>query len=153
MIYLADSVQSSQRSVQIPSTYIRAGDRLAIAVTALDPLAATPFNLAAGSAGSSSTQTVEQVSYLVDSTGNIRFPQLGKINVQGLTVNQVGANLQERLVPYIKEPLVTVNIVNFKVNVLGEVNSPGTITITDGKATILEALSLSGDLTIFGKTR
>ncbi len=151
MIYLADSVQAAQKTVHVASTYIQPGDRLGITVTALDPLAAAPFNLSAASQGGSSTQTVEQVSYLVDSTGNIRFPQLGKVYVSGFTVNQVAATLQEKLVPYIKEPLATVNIVNFKVNVLGEVNSPGTITITDGKATILEALSLSGDLTIFGK--
>jgi polysaccharide export outer membrane protein len=58
--------------------------------------------------------------------------------------------IQNKLAMLIKEPVVTVEIVNFQVNVLGEVNRPGTILVPNGKITILEAISQCGDLSING---
>ena len=103
--------------------------------------------------GSSSTQVSTAPSlqtYLVDSKGDIDFPILGKINVDGLTCNELSDLLKERISVYAKSPLVTVRILNFKISVLGEVNIPGTKNIQNERISILDALGMAGDLTING---
>ncbi|WP_207492025.1 polysaccharide biosynthesis/export family protein [Aridibaculum aurantiacum] len=119
---------------------IQVGDVLAITVSALNPTSATPYNLPLGNKGI----TVEQ-------DGRIVYPQLGLLRVAGLTRSQVRDLMVSRLRTYLTEPVVTVDFVNFKVTVLGEVNAQGVINVPDGKINILEAIARSGDLTIYGK--
>lgn len=137
-IYLADSVKFADSIVKIPSAIIQPGDRLSIQVTAPNADAAQQFNIANAS--------TNVTGYLVDSLGFIKFPQLGKIYVMGATTPVVEDTIQKLLEPYIKQTLVVVTINNFKVNVLGEVGAPGTLTVADGNLNILQAISLSGDL-------
>lgn len=91
--------------------------------------------------------------YLVEGDGTINFPLLGEINVAGLTRRQLINLLQNRLEKegYIKDPVVTVRFLNFRVSILGEVNKPGTYNISTERITLFEALSLAGDLTIHGR--
>ncbi len=124
---------------------IRPGDRLGIAITAVNKEAAEAFN-ATPAAGESSTG-----GYLVDSAGNIQLLQLGLLHVAGYTTPQLKDTLQQELVGYIAGPLVTVSIINFQVNIMGEVGSPGAITVPDGKMNILQAITRSGDITQYGK--
>ncbi len=163
MVYLADSVKESQKIIASNyQYYLQPGDRVEILVTALNPLAAQAFNIVVsnnttsgqaslGSPGSSFSATPSTSGYLIDKNGNINFPELGDISVAGLTTDSVASKIQTTLLQYLKQPTVIVNLLNFKVNVLGEVNRPGTIVVPDGKISILEAISQSGDLTIFGK--
>ena len=78
---------------------------------------------------------------------------MGKINVAGLTRWQVSDKVRNELITrnLLKDPVVTVEFLNFKVSVIGEVTKPGTYSITGDKITLLEALSLAGDLTIYGR--
>ena len=91
--------------------------------------------------------------YTVDSFGDINFPVLGKIRVEGMTREQIADYLTKQLKEQelIKDPVVTVEFMNLGVSVLGEVNRPGRISINRDNMTILDALSEAGDLTIFGK--
>jgi polysaccharide export outer membrane protein len=91
--------------------------------------------------------------YLVDSEGLINFPELGRIKVEGMTRIDLAEDLQEQLLKYVDKPIVNVRIVNFQVSVLGEVNRPGTFTITDEYLTVSKALGLAGDMTIYGKRK
>ena len=91
--------------------------------------------------------------FIVDSEGNINYPRFGKINVLGMTRRKLSDSIASMLSNngYIKDPVVNVNIANFKISVLGEVAKPGTYDITGERITLYEAISKAGDLTIYGK--
>jgi polysaccharide export outer membrane protein len=98
-------------------------------------------------------ETQKPAGYLVGEDGNIRFPLLGIIKAEGLTKRQLRENIRTALDErkLLVDPIVDIRHLNFKVTVLGEVTSPTVITVTNEKITLLEALGLAGDLTIFGK--
>ena len=131
-------------------------DMLLIIVSAEDLEIAAPFNLRSISvedtgprqnvfAGQQSNQL-----YLVDALGTIDFPILGKLKVGGLTRTEVLTTLQGKIGAYIKKPIINLRIMNFKVSVQGEVTSPGTYTVISERITLIEALTMAHDLTIYG---
>ena len=89
----------------------------------------------------------------MDTNGNIDFPILGEIHVEGLTRMQLTELIKNKLIEgdLIKDPIVTVQFLNFKISVMGEVGRPGSFTISGDRITLLEALSMAGDLTIYGR--
>ena len=92
--------------------------------------------------------------YLVDTDGNIEFPEVGKIYVSGLTIEQASAAVKDALKPYFKDDkayMVNVYLLNYYVSVLGEVKKPGSFTVERNRMTILEALAQAGDMTVYGK--
>ncbi|MDO9137013.1 MAG: polysaccharide biosynthesis/export family protein, partial [Lutibacter sp.] len=93
------------------------------------------------------------ITYLVNSDGDINFPVLGKIKVEGFTIKEITSHLTEALAVYIKNPIVNIRLTNFKVTVLGEVQKPGTYPVPNERISILEAIGLAGDLTIQGKRK
>ena len=137
--------------------HIQQNDLLGITVNSKNAELALPFNMPtvayqAGTNGNvSGTQALQ--GYLVDEQGNINFPILGTIHVEGLTRSQLTHLLEQKLKNgnYIKDPVVTVKFLNFKISVIGEVNQPGSFPISNERVTILDALSMAGDLTIYGK--
>jgi len=135
---------------------IQPDDLLMIIVSAEDPEIAMPFNLKSisiqnpGKLEAATGQQTMQL-YLVDSFGSIEFPVLGKLKVSGLSRTEVLQMLQQKIGVYIKNPIINLRIMNFKVSVQGEVSSPGTYTIDSERVTLIEALSRAKDLTIYGK--
>ena len=92
--------------------------------------------------------------YLVDNNGNIEFPIVGTTHLAGLTIPQANAVILEKITPYLKDKsdcVVNTLIENYEISVLGEVNRPNTFTISRNKCTVLEALAMAGDMTIYGK--
>lgn len=89
--------------------------------------------------------------YLVDKEGNIELPMAGKVKVQGLSTSGAKEAIRQKVTQYYKEPVVNVRLANFKVTVLGEVMRPGSYLVASEKATVLDALGLAGDMTIYGK--
>ena len=135
---------------------IQPDDLLMIIVSAEDPEIAMPFNLSSVSVQNASNlnsamgqQTMQL--YLVDAYGSIEFPVLGKLKVSGLSRTEVLQKLQQKIGVYIKNPIINLRIMNFKVSVQGEVNAPGTYTVDSERITLIEALSKARDLTIYGK--
>ncbi|MFK7833410.1 MAG: polysaccharide biosynthesis/export family protein [Winogradskyella sp.] len=132
-------------------------DILTINVSAFLQETVAPFNLTVGSSGGNNATSMQGQmqlqTYLVDYDGNIDFPVLGKIKVAGLTRPQLTAYLAERISEYAKEPIINVRLANFTVTIIGEVARPGTFTIQDERVTVLEALGMANDLTIFGKRK
>ena len=129
-------------------------DRLVIIVNALDPDAARPFNLTSVSVAqdnrfATGRETLQ--TYIVDLEGMVDFPVLGKIKLAGLNREQANKLIEDMLADYIKDPIVNIRTVNYKITVVGEVNRPGTYTTENERITLLEALSLAGDLTIYGE--
>lgn len=157
IIYLQDVVPLKQQEIeQKYEVIIHSDDLLAIMVNSRDPELAMPFNMPMvtyqlGTLGSSGQQRV--LGYLVDTDGNIDFPILGEIHVEGMTRMQLTELIKNKLIEgdLIKDPIVTVQFLNFKISVMGEVGRPGSFTISGDRITLLEALSMAGDLTIYGR--
>lgn len=156
IIYLQDVVPLKQQEIeQKYEVIIHGDDLLAIMVNSRDPELALPFNMPMISyqLGSSSGGQQRVLGYLVDTNGNIDFPILGKIHVEGLTRMELTELIKNKLIEgdLIKDPIVTVQFLNFKISVMGEVSRPGSFTISGDRITLLEALSMAGDLTIYGR--
>lgn len=127
----------------------KVNDIVSIYVSTYDIEASRPFNLIKQSGGSGNAQYLD---YLVDTDGNIDFPVLGKVKLLGLTVEEAKELIKKKLSDgYLKDPIVNMRILNFRISVLGEVRSPGTYTVSGERITIMEALGLAGDLTIKGR--
>ena len=128
-------------------------DLITISVSALDMDAVRPFNLYVaafrGTAGGI-TSTPSLQTYLIDATGNIDFPVIGTVPIGGLSRKEATRLVTDKLLPYIKDPIVNIRITNFKISVLGEVNAPGTFNIPNERVTLPEALGLARDLSILG---
>jgi polysaccharide export outer membrane protein len=132
---------------------IQINDRLQITFGAMDDEAAAIFNKYGGVLTSGTdlistagTQAVELSGYLVDMSGNLEFPVLGKVRAERLSTRQLKDTLTKLVTPYLKNPLVSVRFITFKVTVLGEVRAPGVYSLPLQKTTILDALGISGDL-------
>lgn len=157
--YMQD-VEAVNRDVQQETPYdarIMPKDLLTITVNTSDPQASAPFNLTTQTplnAASSNINTTSQPAlqqYLVDNGGDIDFPVIGRLKVGGLTKNEAEELIKGKLVPYLKEtPIVTVRMTNYKISVIGEVNKPGTFTVSNEKVNVLEALAMAGDMTVYG---
>jgi polysaccharide export outer membrane protein len=130
---------------------------LSISVSSLNPEATFIFNtpnvptITTGSsaAGGSSQMT----GYLVNQQGTIQFPVLGNINAAGLTKKALADTITHRLITnkLLIDPIVNVRFLNFRVTVLGEVARPTVVSVPNERISILEALGIAGDLTIYGK--
>lgn len=135
---------------------IQPDDLLMIIVSAEDPEIALPFNLKSISMVNPGRQDLIRGQetmqlYLVDASGSIDFPVLGKLKIGGLTRSEVLQMIQQKIAVYIKDPILNLRIMNFKISVQGEVNQPGTYTVDSERITLIEALSKARDLTIYGK--
>lgn len=128
---------------------IQPRDLLRIEVKSADPLAAAPFNENAGTGGLGqvSAQNIQLFQgYLVDLDGFVDLPLLGRVEAGGQTVESLQFLIRGKLTTYIKDPVVNVRYLNFKVTVLGEVQAPGVISLPNSRVTVLEAIGLAGDL-------
>jgi polysaccharide export outer membrane protein len=135
-------------------TKLQPDDLLMIVVMAENPEVAAPFNLPSVIMQSNTEIEIQQMrmnSYLIDNNGFIQFPIIGAIKLGGLTRTEAVAKMNQELSKYITKPSVNLRILNFKITVQGEVTQPGVHNITSERITLTEALSLSGDLTVYGK--
>lgn len=144
---------TGRNTVNLQPPVVQKGDLLSIKVfskaNGLDPKADAPYNLQeAGTTGGGNAMTS---GFMVDLNGDIEYPQLGKLHVEGLTREQVAELIKSKLQDQLIQPSVDVRFLNFKISVLGEVGTPGTFTLPTERVTILEALGLSGDVTEFGR--
>lgn len=130
-----------------PESIIQKSDILNITITSPDPKASAPFNSTAGGAADAPQ------GYLVNNDGNIQLPVIGNIKAEGLTKPQLRDAISQKLTKgnLLVEPTVTIRFVNFRVTVLGEVNKPTVVAVPNEKISLLEALGLAGDLTIYAK--
>ena len=155
----------SSVSAGLPDITIKPKDMLTIFVTSTDEEAVAQFNIrdprpideervAAGQVRASRSRTGLVHGYLVDNNGEIDFPVLGHLKVEGLTIEQANSMIKSKIAPYLNanaDYLVNVNINNFEVTVMGEVKNPDVFSVTRNRLTVLEALALAGDMTVYGK--
>ena len=156
ILYLQDvSPYKLQDVEQEYEAIIHTDDLLSIIVNCKEPELAQPFNLpmVTYQLGAEGGSRQRLLGYLVDINGDIDFPILGKLHVEGLTRSQLIAMIKQKLMreDLIKDPILSVQFLNYKISVMGEVARPGSFTIASDRITLLEGLSMAGDLTIYGR--
>jgi polysaccharide biosynthesis/export protein len=152
--YLENVKDSIPRDVKVPDLRIQKNDRLSIQVYSAstkpelsDALYNLPCNTSTAAAGT-------ECGLLVDGNGDIEYPRLGTIHAEGMTKQELAAEIKKRLttpVELLTRPNVIISIVNYKVTVLGQVNQEGVVKVLSERITILEALGLAGGITDYGK--
>lgn len=131
-------------------------DELEIVVTSTVPAATAEYNIPASNAQYSAGQnsiisTSEQQKYIVNKNGDIDFPVLGTIHVAGMSTTELKNYLTSRIEENVTDPKVKVRLINFKVNVMGEVRTPRTIDVKSERFSIFDALASAGDMTEYGR--
>lgn len=134
-------------------------DQISIVLSSKDPQLAALFNLTKIQYRAGYTDLREggnngEISgYTLDEQGNIDFPVLGTLHIAGMTKSQIAALIKNKLIEenLVNDPVVTVEFMNLYFSVLGEVKTPGKYSITKDRISLLEAISMAGDLTIYGK--
>ena len=135
---------------------IEPNDILNITISSLNAEASAPFNLQTNNISRATTVTgsnTESGGYLVNADGTIDMPILGSVKAAGLTKEQLKDNITQLILSkkLLIDPIVDIRYLNYEVTVLGEVAHPTVITVPSEKITLLKALGLAGDLTIYGK--
>lgn len=152
LAYLQDvDNYSGAQSVSFEPT-LQPDDLLSIIVSADTPEVTVPFNLPQIQGNYEVNNNQNGIkTYLIDNAGYIDFPVIGRIKLAGLTRTEAKNKLASAISEFIKDPSINLRILNYKIAVIGEVNRPATYTIESERLTLLEALSLAGDLTIYGR--
>ena len=163
VVYFQD-LKPGETEIQLPEVKaitVRPEDKISIIVNSRDPQLTDLFNLpyVSRQLGQSlsrngiTTGISQGVSvYTVNAEGEIDFPVLGKIKAAGMKREEIAETVKNKLITenLVKDPVVTVEFANLCISVLGEVNHPGRFSIDRDRLTILDALSMAGDLTIYG---
>ncbi|NEU08820.1 sugar transporter [Flavihumibacter sp. R14] len=143
LVYFSEGNQNSKGAIVLPASMevkIQPDDILKISVNTLSLESNALFN-----------PLVAETGYKVDKSGNIHFPVLGSVKLEGLTLDEAQVKIAREVEKYAKGPNVAVQYLNFKITVIGEVTRPNSFSITNDKINVLEALGLAGDMTAFGK--
>lgn len=161
--YFQDVIVSDSANFDVPAPDIRLRpeDKISIIVNSRDPELTALFNLPYTSRilgntvdnFGSMTSQYGASGYIVKTDGSIDFPVLGPITVAGMTRDEVSAYIKNELITrdLVKDPVVTVEFMNLQVSVMGEVKVPGRYNISRDRVTLLDAISMAGDLTIYGR--
>lgn len=158
-LYFADRTDETVTSnTAVPQSAIISNDLLSITVSSLNPEATAVYNAPNLTIGGTygvqnAGASIQTTGYLVKTDGNIHFPIVGTVKAAGLTTAELSDQLMKILVSkkLLIDPVVTVRYLNFRVTVLGEVSRPAVINVPNEKMSVLEALGLAGDITIYGK--
>ena len=157
--YFQDIVSDSTLAIMPePATIrLRPQDKISILVNSRDPQLMTLFNLPViqryiGGNVPIATNNNTLAGYTLDMNGDVDFPVIGKIHLAGMTREEAAEYVKQVLISnnLIKDPVVTVEFMNLTISVMGEVNKPGRYNIDKDQITIFDALSMAGDLTIYG---
>ncbi|MBU7577779.1 MAG: polysaccharide biosynthesis/export family protein, partial [Flavihumibacter sp.] len=150
----ADSI--SGISIEDPTLLIKKNDLLSIVIHSDNQEATEIYNqnmgatTSVGSGGANNLLLMGR-GYQVDEAGMIYLHTIGLIKAEGKTKAVLAREIRDLLIPYLKQPYVTVRFANHRLTILGEVMKPGMIEMPDQKISILDAIGLAGDLTQFGR--
>ncbi|MBC8410483.1 MAG: polysaccharide biosynthesis/export family protein [Rhodobacteraceae bacterium] len=127
--------------------HLKSGDLLSVQISSLTPMEYDFFNKEKGSNSQLYMQNPYLYGYLINEDGNLRLPVLGSFYLRGKSLTEARKEIQRRAERYFSEPSVKVNVLNYYVTILGEVNDPGRVSIIEPNTNLLEVIGLAGDLT------
>ena len=155
--YLSDlkGIEYSEEIKNKTDPQIQPDDILSITVNSLNPESNLLFNSGVlqtlGTASNTPTTNRANDGYLVDQKGAINFPVLGRVELAGLSKEQATEKMTAEIKKSVKNPIVNIRFLNFKVTVIGEVNKPSAFNVSSERLNVIEALGLAGDLTPYGR--
>ncbi len=150
--YFQNSFDTSKYTTLIPREItIQKSDILSIAVYSDNAEASTIYNQPMAPISPGSSGSAQATGYLVNDQGDIQFQGLGPLHVEGMNKTQLSALLYEKLKDKLNNPYFSIRFLNYRILVQGEVNKSGEILIPNERVTILEAIALAGDVTIYAK--
>ncbi len=156
-LYFADQPDATLLSnTPVPQSFIQSNDLLSIYVSTANPVSAAVFNTpnqTTATTNAASGAQLQSSGYLVNAEGYIQYPIIGNVKAKGLTTMQLKEQLTKTLLDrkLLVDPVLSVRQLNFRVSVLGEVNHPTVVNAPNEQITLLEALGLAGDITIYGR--
>jgi len=164
-VYFKDNIPNDPRVIvqqmdKVHEAIVQPDDILAIHISTISSMLDQPNNIfndggapyaVTSTLGGGGAASAANKGYLVDPNGYLDFPVLGKLKVSGLTIRQIKDMLTNRLKDYVKDPVAEVNIVNYRITVLGEVVRPGTIIAPNHKISVLDAIAAAGDIPVYGR--
>ena len=159
LTYLQDKHKAGNEvNAEIRKYRVQTSDILFVRIATSDPAVSEKFNIEEARTQRTATGAVGDpymyiYGYSVDPEGNIKLPVLGTVKVAGYTLEEIEERILELTKEYLVDATITARLVNFKVTVLGEVNSPGTYNVYDTEFTVMDALGVAGDMTDYGKRR
>lgn len=142
------------KAMPLQERIIERGDKIDISFITKDQESAAFFNkhsmgvvgAAAGAVAGTGAAGPGTTDYLVDGDGEVEIPVVGRVQLAGLTASQAKQKLMGLVSPFLKDPLVEVSFITFKITVLGEVKNPGSYVMSAQHATLFDALAAAGDL-------
>jgi polysaccharide export outer membrane protein len=157
ILYFQDLEAQEVFNPPVYKSIIKNNDLLSIIVSSSDMSSVARYNRLVPSVNDPSDTRIagqpQLQTYLVEPTGYIDLPELGRTLVAGKSRLELEKELTEEYKKYVKDVIVAVRITNFKVTILGEVQRPGTYNVPDERLTLPQALGLAGDLTLYGKRK
>jgi polysaccharide export outer membrane protein len=157
LAYFQNAMDTTYKQVlNVTEAPLQKNDFISISISSLSAEASAIFNpIPAGNAktATASGNDAQYVGYLINSDGNIQLPILGNIKAAGMTKKQLKEYITNTILAkkLLVDPLVDVRFLNFEVTVIGEVAAPKVITVPNEKISLIKALSMAGDLTVYGK--
>jgi polysaccharide biosynthesis/export protein len=128
---------------------LQVNDILALIIMSPDGILSTPYNLVPAQVATQTTSPLAPNTFLIGSDGMLHVPSIAAIKAAGLTVKELREEVLKKVSVFLENPSVNIRLINFKISVTGEVERPGTFQISNERITVLEALSLAGDLTSY----
>ncbi|WP_222537994.1 polysaccharide biosynthesis/export family protein [Pedobacter polysacchareus] len=150
LVYFSNLSKGSNDLIQSAAQLkLQKNDQLSISLTSLN----TEYNVlfASANANNSNTPINSKGGFRINNAGNINLPLIGEVKVEGLSLEEAQALITQVLRKQIKDPYVDLQLLNFKITVIGEVNHPASLNVPGEQINLLEALGMAGDMTVFGK--
>ncbi|MEJ6981370.1 polysaccharide biosynthesis/export family protein [Pedobacter sp. P351] len=152
LVYFSDlSEKSDEKSIILNDIEPKIQESDLLNITINTPSKESNMLFAFNSSNPANNETYEKEGYRVNTRGEINFPVIGITNLKGLTIEQAQDMIALKLEKYVKSSIVTVQFLNFRITVIGEVNKPETFTVSNEKVDLLQALGMAGDMTPYGK--
>jgi polysaccharide export outer membrane protein len=154
---LSDTTKvASEVLAEYKEPVIQPDDIMSINIETIDPQNSSVLNqvstsLSVGASSASTIGSQQVTGFLVDKNGYVEIPILGQIKLLGLTTFEARELIRQKALVFFKEPSVQVRFANFKITVIGEVSKPAAYTLPNEKVTVLDAIGMAGDLTIYGR--
>ena len=148
--YVRDREETFTDNIYINDYRLQKGDLLSVQISTTTKQQHDFFNKEQVANSQLMTQNPYLYGYLIKDDGTLNLPSLGVVNAAGFTVEELEKIIENIATSYFESPVVKLNIINFEVTILGEVNNPGSFKIIDPNVNILYAISLAGDITQYG---
>ncbi|KIA95953.1 sugar transporter [Pedobacter kyungheensis] len=150
LVYFSNlAKQTSDEKLPSQEVKIQQNDLLSVSINSLNQESNVLFAVNTKAPSAENNYKVE--GYRVNKDGMINLPVVGNVRLEGLTIEQAQNTISRELDKYVKKPVVDVQLVNFKVTVIGEVNRPSNFTVQGDNINLLQALGMAGDMTVYGK--